>query len=105
MSEFRVFGNNIASDVEAQFLIRKDGSLIARASNRPNNKNLLNLSSSAENINSIALVSRQEFDTFGEFIGILTGKGRRDEKRKQQPATPVPPTGTPTSSQQKSDPE
>ena len=105
LSEFRVFGNNIASDVEAQFLIRKDGSLIARASNRPNNKNLLNLSSSAENINSIGLVSRQEFDTFGEFIGILTGKGRRDEKRKQQPATPVPPTGTPTSSQQKSDPE
>lgn len=89
-------GNNITHDLEAQYLIRKDGTLSLKASNRLNNHNFLTKTQSDDYVNAIGLVYRQEFDNFNEFVKILIGKKRREERKKeaekpQQPATfPVP---------------
>ncbi len=66
LNDFNVFGKDIASDVEALYLIRKSGNLLFRASNRLNNRNFLN--PEEEYVSAFGLVYRQEFDTFGEFF-------------------------------------
>jgi len=90
--------SNYTRDVEAQYLIKKDGTLIARASNRLNGRSVLNLTNNLnEYINALGLVYRKDFDTFGEFVRAFVGKQRRDERKKQipvpapiQPAVPTP---------------
>ncbi|TCK83264.1 uncharacterized protein DUF490 [Albibacterium bauzanense] len=66
LNDFNVFGKDIASDVEALYLLRKSGNLLLRASNRLNNRNFLNPED--EYVSAFGLVYRQEFDTFGEFF-------------------------------------
>lgn len=66
LNDFNVFGKDVASDVEAIYLIRKSGNLLFRASNRLNNRNFLNPVD--EYVSAFGLVYRQEFDTFGEFL-------------------------------------
>src|SRR5690606_28210385 len=46
----------IARDVEALYLIRKDGSLVLRASNRLNNRTVLNLNPNEEYVSALSLV-------------------------------------------------
>ncbi|MEJ7778509.1 MAG: translocation/assembly module TamB domain-containing protein [Daejeonella sp.] len=83
-SEFNLLGNSeVARDVEALYLIRKDGSLVFRASNRLNNRNFLNISSGDDiYVSALGLVYRKDFDNLHELIGFLIGKTRREERRK-----------------------
>ncbi|MXV50803.1 translocation/assembly module TamB [Pedobacter sp. HMF7647] len=80
IGDFNVIGSAVAHDVEASYLIKKDGSLSIRASNRLNNRNFLN--PVEEYVNAIGIVYRQEFDNFGEFLKIIIGQKRREERRK-----------------------
>ena len=79
-------------DVQLEYLIKRDGTLTARASNRLNNRNILNYSQELEYINALGLVYRKDFDTLQEFLRALVGKQRREERRKQAPIpSPIQP--------------
>src|SRR5690606_15023306 len=68
VTDLNVFSDRIATDAEVQYLIRKDGRLVLRASNRLNSRNfLLNLNDN-NYVSAVGLVYRQEFYTFGEFL-------------------------------------
>jgi hypothetical protein len=85
-SEFNFIGNSsVARDVEAQYLIRKDGSLVLRASNKLNNRNpFLNINNTGDYVSAIGLVYRKDFDDLNELLGFLIGKNRREERRKAE---------------------
>ena len=75
-------GSTVARDMEAQYLLNKDGSLVLRASNGLNNRNFLN--SKIEYVSALGLVYRQDFDNANEFLQTLIGKKRREERRKKK---------------------
>lgn len=77
LNDLNVFGKEVASDIEALYLIRKSGNLLLRASNRLSNRNFLNPSD--EYVSAVGLVYRQEFDTFSEFFRRLLFFGRNRE--------------------------
>ncbi|MFM6953732.1 MAG: translocation/assembly module TamB domain-containing protein [Sphingobacteriaceae bacterium] len=81
ITDFDVLGSDVASDFEAQYLIKKDGSFVLRASNRLSNKNFLN--PSQEYVTAFGLVYRKDFDNFNEFLRILIGKERKEERERQ----------------------
>ncbi|MBC8054299.1 MAG: translocation/assembly module TamB [Sphingobacteriaceae bacterium] len=86
-------GNSFAHDVEAQYLIKMDGSLIARASNRRNNRVVLN--TTQEYVSALGLAYRKDFDTLGEFLRAILGKRTDEEKAGQEkPQAPPPPVNT-----------
>ncbi|MFD2160884.1 translocation/assembly module TamB [Paradesertivirga mongoliensis] len=92
---FDVIGNSFSRDAEAQFFIKKDAnsSLIARASNRLNNRMMLNRNQ--EYVSSLGLVYTKDFDTLGEFLRALIGKGTKEEKEEEdKPQGPPPPVNT-----------
>ena len=76
-----MIGADVASDLEAQYLIKKDGSFVLRASNRLSNRNFLN--PSQEYVTAFGLVYRKDFDNFNEFLRILIGKERKEERLRQ----------------------
>ena len=89
-SDFSVIGGNslIARDVEAIYLLKKNGDLVLRASNKLNNRSFLsNLSAYNEYVSAVGLVYRKDFDSFKELLGILVGEKRKEsrsqEKQKQ----------------------
>lgn len=96
ISYFDVAGTSVARDVEAQYFIKKDGSLVARASNRLNNRVVLN--TNQEYVSAIGLVYRKDFDTMSEFFRALIGKSREEERQPEIPTAPpvVPPTSPAT---------
>ncbi len=96
LTEYDLIGSSsVARDVEALYLLNKDGSLILRASQKLNNRNFLNLGSNDEYVNAIGLVYRQEFDNASEFLKTLIGKKRKEERRnKEKPEAPRPPVIT-----------
>ncbi|MBC7418815.1 MAG: translocation/assembly module TamB domain-containing protein [Pedobacter sp.] len=78
--------NNVGSEVEALFLIKKDGSLIGKLANKPPTQQSIFLNSGINpnaNVTSFGLVYAQQFDTFKEFIQKISGVYRRNLKRKQ----------------------
>lgn len=78
--------NNVGSEVEALFLIKKDGSLVGKLANKPPTQQSIFLNSGINpnaNVTSFGLVYAQQFDTFKEFIQKLSGAYRRNLKRKQ----------------------
>jgi hypothetical protein len=81
ITDFDVIGTDVASDLEAQYLIKKDGSFVLRASNRLSNRNFLN--PSQEYVTAFGLVYRKDFDNFNEFLRILIGKERKEERLRQ----------------------
>lgn len=91
-NSFEIASKRLDTDVEAQYLIRPDGTLALRASNRRNNRNLLTLDN-VSYVSALGLVYRQDFDNFAELMQIISGKRKREERRKrqQQPATVPPP--------------
>ncbi|HCN82796.1 MAG TPA: DUF490 domain-containing protein, partial [Sphingobacteriaceae bacterium] len=94
LNDLKIIGGNaVTRDVEALYLIKKDESLTLRGSNRLNNRNFLN--TDQEYISALGLVYKQDFDNFGEFLRIITGKKRRDEKKKAE-AAPTEPVTTPS---------
>jgi hypothetical protein len=67
--------------VEAIYLIKKNGDLVLRASNKLNNRSFLsNLSSNNEYVSAIGLVYRKDFDSFKELLGILVGEKRKEAR-------------------------
>ena len=84
LTDLNVFGNYIATDAELQYLIRKDGRLVLRASNRLNSRNfLLNLNDN-NYVSALGLVYRQEFYTFGEFLRRLFTIREEEEEAESQ---------------------
>lgn len=81
-SEFNVIrdGNSVARDVEALYLIKKNGDLVLRASNKINNRSFLNNLTNDEYVSAIGLVYRKDFDNFRELLSFLLGKQRQDER-------------------------
>ncbi|MGV3705040.1 MAG: translocation/assembly module TamB domain-containing protein [Arcticibacter sp.] len=88
LNDLNIIGNSVARDVELLYLLRKDGSLNVRASNRLNNRNFLN--PDQEYISALGLVYRQDFENLREFLRALVGKRRRDERRSLPNPTPSP---------------
>lgn len=87
LNDLNLFGNQVASDVEALYLIRKNGNLLFRASNRLNNRNFLNPND--EYVSAFGLVYRQEFDTLGEFFRRMFKLNRqRKEEEEENTVTP-----------------
>ena len=82
ITDFDVLGNEVARDFEASYLIKKDGSLVLRGSNRLGNRNSLTITNQ-EYVSAIGLVYRRDFDNFGEFLYQLIGKERREERLRQ----------------------
>ena len=78
--------NNVGSEVEALFLIKRDGSLTGKIANKPPTQQSIFLNSGISptaNVTSFGLVYTQQFDTFKEFVQKMTGAYRRNLKRKQ----------------------
>nr|WP_199156027.1 translocation/assembly module TamB domain-containing protein [Pedobacter sp. ASV2] len=78
--------NNVGSEVEALFLIKKDGSLTGKLANKPPTQQSIFLNSGISptaNVTSLGLLYTQQFDTFKEFLQKLSGAYRRNLKRKQ----------------------
>jgi hypothetical protein len=93
LNEFSVLGSSVARDVEALYLLNRDGSLVLRASNRLNNRNLLNLNLATNNdyVSAIGLVYRQEFDNLSEFLKALISRNRKESRSKPQAPKPTKP--------------
>lgn len=87
--EFNVISGNVARDVEALYLLRKDGSLVFRASNRLDNRTLLSPGgfNNSGYINALGLVYRKDFDNFNELFKMLR---RKDKEKKEQQDNTVP---------------
>ncbi len=84
-AEFNVIGGSaVARDFEALYLLKKDGTLTIRASNRLNNRNFLNINTVDQYVSALGLVYRKDFDNFNELLGFLIGKKRREERKKQE---------------------
>jgi len=78
--------NNVGSEVEALFLIKKDGNLVGKLANKPPTQQSIFLNSgisATANVTSLGLVYTQQFDTFKEFIQKISGAYRRNLKKKQ----------------------
>ncbi|WP_443937929.1 translocation/assembly module TamB domain-containing protein [Pedobacter sp. MW01-1-1] len=78
--------SNIGGEIEAIYLIRKDGTLTAKVANKPPSQQSIFLNSgisTTANVTSFGLMYTQQFDTFKEFLRKISGAYRRDLKRKQ----------------------
>jgi hypothetical protein len=78
--------NNVGSEFEALFLIKKDGSLTGKLANKPPTQQSIFLNSGVSataNVTSLGFIYTQQFDTFKEFIQKLTGIYKRNLKKKQ----------------------
>jgi hypothetical protein len=85
-----VIGSSVARDVEALYLINKDGSLVLRASNKFNSGNFLTLTNEDEYVSALGLVYRQEFDNMGEFLRMLISRNRKEERKKKESSKSSP---------------
>lgn len=87
-SDFNMMGNGnmIARDVEALYLIKKNGDLVLRASNRLNNRSFLNMTnlSNDDYVSAIGLVYRKDFDSFKELLSFLLGSKRKEERQNTE---------------------
>ncbi|MNR15408.1 hypothetical protein D3C85_1319420 [compost metagenome] len=79
--------NNVGGEVEILGLIKKDGTLVGKLSNKPPTQQTIFTTSGINqnnNVTSLGLVYTQQFDSFREFLQKITGKYRRDQKKKAQ---------------------
>jgi hypothetical protein len=72
---------DLTRDLEMTFNINKDGSFVAKAFQRPTNRDFFNLNRDIY-INGLGLVYTQEYDTFAEFIRNTFARGRRTQENK-----------------------
>jgi len=99
LNDLNLFGNQVASDVEALYLIRKNGNLLFRASNRLNNRNFLNPND--EYVSAFGLVYRQEFDTLGEFFKRMFTLNRQKKEEEEEGTTATEKDASPSLKGQK----
>jgi len=77
-TDLTFFSDQVATDAELTYKIRRDGSLMFRAYNRLNTRNIL-FTPTDDYMNAVGLVYRQEFNTLGEFWKKMwTWKAKQD---------------------------
>src|SRR5690606_27476639 len=86
VNDLNVFSDRIVTDAELRYLIRKDGRLVLRGSNRLNSRNFLPLTINENYVSALGLVYRQEFYTFQEFFRRLVSI-RNETEDTEDPAT------------------
>lgn len=77
--------DNVGGEVEILGLIKKDGTLVGKLANKPPTQQSIFTNpgiDAKQNVTSIGLIYNQQFDTFKEFLQKITGKYRRDQKKK-----------------------
>jgi TamB, inner membrane protein subunit of TAM complex len=81
------FRNNVGRELEILGLIKKDGSLLGKLANKPPTIQSIFANPGIDpykNITSFGLIYNQQFDTFTELLQKISGKYRRDQKKKEQ---------------------
>ena len=81
--------DNVGREVEILGLIKKDGTLIGKLANKPPTQQSVFANPGVNqnlNVTSLGLIYNQQFDTFKEFLQKITGKYRRDQKKKEAEA-------------------
>ncbi|MGK6350809.1 translocation/assembly module TamB domain-containing protein [Parapedobacter sp. DT-150] len=87
LTDLSVFSDRVVTDAELLYLIRKDGRLVLRGSNRLNSRNFLPLTMNDNYVSALGLVYRQEFYTFQEYFQRLF-RLRRKEAEEEPVKTP-----------------
>lgn len=80
------FRNEIGREVEILGLIKKDGSLIGKVANKPPTIQSIFANPGInpyQNITSLGLIYNQQFDTFTELLQKISGKYRKEQKKKE----------------------
>ena len=80
------FRNEVGREVEILGLIKKDGSLVGKIANKPPTIQSIFANPGInpyQNITSIGLIYNQQFDTFTELLQKISGKYRREQKKKE----------------------
>ena len=78
--------NNVGREAEILALIKKDGTLIGKLANKPPTQQSIFANPGIDqntNVNSLGLIYTQQFDSFSEFIQKVTGKYKREQKKKE----------------------
>ena len=89
LNDLNVFSDRVVTDAELLYLIRKDGRLVLRGSNRLNSRNFLPLTINENYVSALGLVYRQEFYTFDEFLRRLFSiRGKTEEEEPASGADP-----------------
>lgn len=84
VNDLNVFSDRIVTDAELRYLIRKDGRLVLRGSNRLNSRNFLPLTINENYVSALGLVYRQEFNTFQEFFRrLVTIRSETEEEEEE----------------------
>ncbi len=78
--------NDLTRDAEMTYNIRKDGSLVGKAFQRPANRDFFNLNNDIY-INGFGLVYTQEYDTFKEFIKSTFGRKKKNSPEEEKQDT------------------
>ena len=81
-----LFKDNVGKELEIVGLIKKDGTLVGKLANKPPTQQSIFANPGVDpnaNVTSIGLIYSQQFDTFGEFLRRISGKYRRDQKKKE----------------------
>lgn len=80
------FRNEIGREVEILGLIKKDGSLVGKVANKPPTIQSIFANPGInpyQNITSLGLIYNQQFDTFTELLQKISGKYRKEQKKKE----------------------
>ncbi len=80
------FRNEIGREVEILGLIKKDGSLVGKVANKPPTIQSIFANPGInpyQNITSFGLIYNQQFDTFTELLQKISGKYRKEQKKKE----------------------
>ena len=80
------FANSVGREVEILALIKKDGSLVGKIANKPPTIQSIFANPGIDpykNITSLGLIYNQQFDTFAELMQKISGKYRKEQKRKE----------------------
>lgn len=85
-NDLTFFQQGVTTDAELIYRLRKDGSLMMRAYNRPYSRNFLLRANDAEYISALGLVYRQEFNSIQEFWKRLWTWGgiKKEDKPKEK---------------------
>ncbi len=78
--------DNVGREVEILALIKKDGTLVGKLANKPPTQQSIFANPGIDqntNVNSLGLIYSQQFDSLKEFIQKITGKYKRDLKKKE----------------------
>ncbi|WP_235969752.1 translocation/assembly module TamB domain-containing protein [Pedobacter planticolens] len=81
-----LFKDNVGKEVEILGLIKKDGTLVGKLANKPPTQQSIFANPGVDpnaNVTSLGLIYSQQFDSFTEFLQKISGKYRRDQKKKE----------------------